>query len=81
VGWFNPSFFIHAANITLCWWVSALATFLWLQLLAVASSLMVLPFFVQQPVLLWEPIIWSSIFAAISLSVPGASIEGASQFN
>lgn len=28
---------------------------------------MVLPFFVQQPVLLWEPIIWSSIFAAINL--------------
>jgi CRP/FNR family cyclic AMP-dependent transcriptional regulator len=35
-------------------------------LFAVAASLIALPYFILQPEPLWEPIIWSSVFAAIN---------------
>lgn len=66
MGWFNSNLFIHAANVILLVGFSV-RDILWLRLLAMASSLIVMLFFLQQPVPLWEPIIWSSVFAAINL--------------
>lgn len=40
---------------------------LWLRLLALASALMAIPYFVLQPVPLWAPLGWSAVFAAINL--------------
>ena len=62
---FNPSYFLHAANILLLVAYSV-RDILWLRLFAVAASLISLPYFILQPDPLWEPIIWSSIFAAIN---------------
>ena len=62
---FQPSYFLHAANILLIVAYSV-RDILWLRLFAVAASLISLPYFVLQPEPLWEPIIWSSVFAAIN---------------
>lgn len=61
----NPSYFLHTANILLLVAYSV-RDILWLRLFAVAASLISLPFFILQPEPLWEPIIWSSVFAAIN---------------
>jgi hypothetical protein len=65
MGPLNPSYFLHAANILLLVAYSV-RDILWLRLLAVAASLISLPYFVLQPEALWAPIIWSSVFAAIN---------------
>jgi Popeye protein conserved region len=65
MGRFNPSYFLHAANILLLIGYSV-RDILWLRLFAVAASLIALPYFILQPEPLWEPIIWSSVFAAIN---------------
>jgi Popeye protein conserved region len=65
MGLFNPSYFLHAANILLLIAYSV-RNILWLRLLSVAASLIALPYFILQPEPLWEPIIWSSVFAAIN---------------
>ena len=65
MGPFNPSYFLHAANILLLVGYSV-RDILWLRLFAVAASLIALPYFILQPEPLWEPIIWSSVFAAIN---------------
>jgi hypothetical protein len=62
---FQPSYFLHAANILLLVAYSV-RDIVWLRLLAAAASLIALPYFVLQPEPLWEPIIWSSVFAAIN---------------
>ncbi|MFZ0522894.1 MAG: hypothetical protein WAL95_17840 [Candidatus Acidiferrales bacterium] len=62
---FQPSYFLHAANILLLVAYSV-RDILWLRLFAVAASLISLPYFILQPEPLWEPIIWSSVFAAIN---------------
>src|ERR1700757_4147787 len=62
---FNPSYFLHVANILLLVAYSVRDIF-WLRLFAVAASLIALPYFMLQPEPLWEPIIWSSVFAAIN---------------
>ena len=62
---FKPSYFLHAANILLLVAYSV-RDILWLRLFAVAASLISLPYFILQPEPLWEPIIWSSVFAAIN---------------
>jgi CRP/FNR family transcriptional regulator, cyclic AMP receptor protein len=62
---FNPSYFLHAANILLLVAYSV-RDILWLRLFSVAASLIALPYFILQPEPLWEPIIWSSVFAAIN---------------
>jgi hypothetical protein len=62
---FNPSYFLHAANILLLIAYSV-RDILRLRLFAVAASLISLPYFIRQPEPLWEPIIWSSVFAAIN---------------
>ncbi len=65
MGLFNPSYFLHAANILLLVAYSV-RDILWLRLFAVAAALISLPYFIRQPEPLWEPIIWSSVFAAIN---------------
>jgi hypothetical protein len=65
MGPFKPSYFLHAANILLLVAYSV-RDILWLRLFAVAASLISLPYFMLQPEPLWEPIIWSSVFAAIN---------------
>ena len=65
MGPFNPNYFLHAANILLLVAYSV-RDILWLRLFAVAASLISLPYFILQPEPLWEPIIWSSVFAAIN---------------
>jgi hypothetical protein len=65
MGLFNPSYFLHAANILLLVAYSV-RNILWLRLFSVAASLIALPYFILQPEPLWEPIIWSSVFAAIN---------------
>ena len=62
---FKPSYFLHAANILLLVAYSV-RDILWLRLFAVAASLIALPYFILQPEPLWEPIIWSCVFAAIN---------------
>ena len=65
MGLFNPSYFLHAANILLLVAYSV-RNILWLRLFSVAASLIALPYFILQPEPLWAPIIWSSVFAAIN---------------
>jgi Popeye protein conserved region len=62
----NPNYFIHAANVLLLVAYSV-RDILWLRLFAVAASLIAMPYYVLQPTLLWAPLAWSGIFAAINL--------------
>jgi hypothetical protein len=63
---FNPNYFIHAANVLLLVAYSV-RDILWLRLFAVAASLIAMPFYLLQPVMLWAPLGWSAVFAAINL--------------
>jgi hypothetical protein len=63
---FNPNYFIHAANVLLLVAYSV-RDILWLRLFAVAASLISIPYFVLQPTMLWAPLSWSVVFAAINL--------------
>jgi hypothetical protein len=63
---FNPNYFIHAGNVLLLVAYSV-RDILWLRLFAVAAALITIPFFVLQPTPLWEPIVWSAVFATINL--------------
>ena len=65
MGPFNPTYFLHAANILLLVAYSV-RDILWLRLFAVAASLISLPYFILQPEPLWAPILWSSVFAGIN---------------
>jgi hypothetical protein len=65
MGIFQPTYFLHAANILLLVAYSV-RDILWLRLFAVAASLISLPYFILRPEPLWEPIIWSGVFAAIN---------------
>lgn len=63
---FHPDYFIHGANLLL---LSAYSVrdILWLRLLAVASSVCAIPYFLLQPTPLWAPLGWSVLFVAINL--------------
>lgn len=63
---FDPSYFIHAANVLLLVAYSV-RDILWLRLCALASSLIAIPYFILQPTPLWAPIGWSVLFAAINV--------------
>jgi Popeye protein conserved region len=58
--------FIHAANILLLLTYSV-TDILWLRLLAVASSLAAMPYFLLQPTPLWAAFGWSVLFAGIKI--------------
>lgn len=62
---FDPSYFLHAANILLLVAYSV-RDILWLRLFALTSSLIAMPYFIHQPKPLWEAIIWSAVFALIN---------------
>ena len=66
MNFFVPDYFIHAANVLLLVAYSV-RDVLWLRLFAVAASLIAIPFYVLQPTVLWAPLAWSGIFAAINL--------------
>jgi Popeye protein conserved region len=63
---FNPNYFIHAGNILLLVAYSV-RDILWLRLFAVAAALISIPYFVLQPTMLWAPLSWTVVFAAINL--------------
>ena len=63
---FNPNYFIHVANVLLLVAYSV-RDILWLRLFAVGASLISIPYFVLQPTMLWAPLSWSVVFAAINL--------------
>jgi hypothetical protein len=60
------NYFLNIANVILLVGYSV-RDILWLRLLAVASSLMAIPYFALQPTPLRTPIIWSALFAVINL--------------
>jgi Cyclic nucleotide-binding domain len=60
------NFFLNLANVILVVGYSV-RDMLWLRLLAVASSLIALPYFFLQPTPLRTPILWSILFAGINL--------------
>jgi hypothetical protein len=63
---FSPNYFIHAANVLLLVAYSV-RDILWLRLFAVGASLISIPYFVLQPTMLWAPLSWTVVFAAINL--------------
>src|ERR1700741_314792 len=63
---FNPSYFLHAANILLLAAYSV-RDILWLRLFAVASSLIAIPYFLFQPTPLWAAFGWSVLFTGINV--------------
>ena len=66
MSFFSPDYFIHAANILLLIAYSV-RDVLWLRLFAVSASVIAIPFYVMQPAVLWAPLAWSVVFAAINL--------------
>ena len=66
MSFFTPDYFIHAANVLLLIAYSV-RDVLWLRLFAVAASLIAIPFYLLQPAVLWAPLAWSGVFAAINL--------------
>jgi hypothetical protein len=59
-------YFIHAANILLLLAYSV-RDILWLRVLAVASALAAIPYFLLQPTPLWAPFGWSVLFTGINV--------------
>ena len=59
-------YFIHAANVLLLFAYSV-RDILWLRILAVASSLAAIPYFLLQPTPLWAALGWSVLFTGINL--------------
>lgn len=66
----NPNYFIHAANVLLLF-AYLLRDMLWLRLLALASSLCAMPYFILHPKPLWAPLLWSVVFAGVNLFQAG----------
>ena len=66
MGSVNLDYFIHAANILLLGAYSV-RDILWLRVLAVASSLAAIPYFLLQPTPLWAAFGWSVLFVGINI--------------
>lgn len=66
MGSVNIDYFIHAANILLLGAYSV-RDILWLRVLAVASSLAAIPYFLLQPTPLWAAFGWSVLFTGINI--------------
>ena len=56
----GPEYFLHASNITRVLSFSA-KDVMWLRVLAILASLIELPYFYLQPVVLWEPNLGSAV--------------------
>jgi hypothetical protein len=63
---FSPDYFIHAANILLLVAYSV-RDILWLRLFAVAAAVVTIPYYLLLPTMLWAPLAWTVVFAAINL--------------
>ena len=63
---FNLDYFVYAANILLLAAYSV-RDILWLRLLAVASSLVVIPYFLLRPRPIWAAFGWTVVFTWINL--------------
>ena len=61
----GPEYFLHASNITRVFSFSA-KDVMWLRVLAILASLIGLPYFYLQPVVLWEPMVWAVLFMTIN---------------
>lgn len=66
MGSINPNYFIHAANVLLLF-AYLVRDMLWLRLLALASSLCAIPYFILHPATLWAPLFWTVVFAVVNL--------------
>jgi hypothetical protein len=59
-------YLVHFSNLLLL--VSySVRDILWLRWFAVAAALTVIPYYLAQPVVLWPPVLWGSVFMAINL--------------
>ena len=59
-------YLVHLSNVLML--VSySVRDILWLRWFAVAAALTVIPYYVAQPVVLWPPVFWGSVFMAINL--------------
>jgi hypothetical protein len=65
MGSVNPDYFIHIANILLLAAYSV-RDILWLRLLAVASSLIAIPYLILQPAPLWAAFGWTVLFIGVN---------------
>jgi len=63
---FSPDYFIHAANLLLLVAYSV-RDILWLRMFAVAAALVTIPYYLLLPTMLWAPLGWTVVFAAINL--------------
>ena len=61
----SPDYFIHVANVLLLVAYSV-RDILWLRVFAVGASVISIPFFLLQPEVLWAPLGWTFLFAAIN---------------
>ena len=61
----SPDYFIHGANVLLLVAYSV-RDILWLRVFAVGASVISIPFFLLQPEVLWAPLGWTVVFAAIN---------------
>jgi hypothetical protein len=59
-------YLVHFSNLLLL--VSySVRDILWLRWFAVAAALTVIPYYLAQPVVLWPPVLWGSVFMAINI--------------
>ena len=59
-------YLVHLSNVLLL--VSySVRDILWLRWFAVAAALTVIPYYLAQPVVLWPPVLWGSVFISINL--------------
>src|SRR6187549_3574824 len=59
-------FLVHASNILLLLSYSV-REMLWLRWFAVAAAVIVIPYYLLQPTVLWPPIAWGLVFTVINL--------------
>ena len=59
-------YLVHLSNILLLISYSV-RDILWLRWFAVAAAFIVMPYYLSQPTILWPPVAWGGVFAAINL--------------
>jgi hypothetical protein len=59
-------YLVHLSNFLLLISYSV-RDILWLRWFAVAAAFIVMPYYLAQPTILWPPVVWGGVFAAINL--------------
>jgi hypothetical protein len=59
-------YLVHVANFLMLISYSV-RDILWLRWFAVGAALIVMPYYLAQPTVLWPPVLWGAVFAAINL--------------